>query len=69
MKAAGGEGIAVTGIMFWDGPEDGIATYNYKEEEDWTKSVAECCLLDVIPLVKYFFIFWHTLMNQIGFFV
>ncbi|XP_076116641.1 uncharacterized protein LOC143084119 [Mytilus galloprovincialis] len=49
VKAAGGEGIGVTGIMLWDGPEDGIATYDYKEEADWSQSVAQCCLLDIIP--------------------
>jgi hypothetical protein len=37
--------------MLWDGPEDGIATYNYQEEEDWSKTVAQCCLLDTIPQV------------------
>lgn len=51
MKAGGGEGIAVTGIMLWDGPEDGIAPYNYQEEQDWTESVAQCCLLPNIPAV------------------
>ena len=25
--------------------------YNYKEEEDWSKTVAQCCLLDTIPQV------------------
>lgn len=58
VKAAGGEGIGVTGIMLWDGPEDGIATYDYKEEADWTESVAQCCLLDIIPKVSHYICLW-----------
>ncbi|KAL5015119.1 hypothetical protein ScPMuIL_009389 [Solemya velum] len=43
VKAAGGEGKAVTGIMFWDGPEDGIAVYNHVPEADWTADLCACC--------------------------
>ncbi|KAL5014713.1 hypothetical protein ScPMuIL_008983 [Solemya velum] len=43
VKAAGGEGKAVTGIMFWDGPEDGIAVYNHVPEADWTDDLCACC--------------------------
>ncbi|CAC5409205.1 unnamed protein product [Mytilus coruscus] len=49
VKAAGGEGIPVTGIMLWDGPVDGIATYDYLTEEDWTLNICDCCLEDPVP--------------------
>ncbi|VDI54125.1 Hypothetical predicted protein [Mytilus galloprovincialis] len=49
VKAAGGEGIPVTGIMLWDGPEDGIATYDYITEEDWTLNICDCCQEDPVP--------------------
>ena len=51
IKAAEGEGVAVTGVMLWDGPIDGIATYDYITEEDWTKNICDCCLEDPIPEV------------------
>jgi hypothetical protein len=34
--------FAVTGVMLWDGPIDGIATYDYITEEDWTKNICDC---------------------------
>ncbi|KAL5015141.1 hypothetical protein ScPMuIL_009411 [Solemya velum] len=48
VKAAGGQGKAVTGIMFWDGPEDGIAVFNYLSEDDWTADLCACCT-DQLP--------------------
>lgn len=51
IKAADGEGVAVTGVMLWDGPIDGIATYDYITEQDWTKNICDCCLEDPIPEV------------------
>ncbi|VDI27589.1 Hypothetical predicted protein, partial [Mytilus galloprovincialis] len=49
VKAADGEGIAVTGIMLWDGPEEEIATYDYLDTEDWTQSICDCCLQNPVP--------------------
>lgn len=46
VKAASGGGIPVTGIMLWDGPEDGIASYNYITEDDWTLYICDCCQED-----------------------
>ena len=37
--------------MLWDGPIDGIATYDYITEEDCTKNICDCCLEDPIPEV------------------
>ena len=51
IKAADGEGVAVTGVMLWDGPIDGIATYDYITEQDWTKNICDCCLEVPIPEV------------------
>ncbi|VDI50948.1 Hypothetical predicted protein, partial [Mytilus galloprovincialis] len=48
IKAANGKGIPVTGIMLWDGPEDGIATYDYITEDDWTLHLCDCCLEDPV---------------------
>ena len=53
IKAADGDGIAVTGVMLWDGPADGISTYDYTEEEDWTQTICDCCLENPIPLVSW----------------
>lgn len=49
----------MTGFMFWDGPANGINTYDYSEDEDWTVNLCQCCLKDVIQEVckidhKYF---------------
>lgn len=51
IKAAGGDGLAITGVMFWDGPEDEIATFTYEEDYDWAAHVCECCLMDPVPIV------------------
>ncbi|XP_071123199.1 uncharacterized protein [Mytilus edulis] len=50
IKAAGGDGLAITGVMFWDGPEDEIATFTYEEDYDWAAHVCECCLMDPVPI-------------------
>ncbi|VDI73733.1 Hypothetical predicted protein, partial [Mytilus galloprovincialis] len=50
VKPAHGHGIAVTEILFWDGMDTSIATYEYEEPVDWASSVCQCCLLDPIPL-------------------
>lgn len=56
VKAASGGGIPVTGIMLWDGPEDGIASYNYITEDDWTLYICDCCQEDPAAEVwNYFF--------------
>ncbi|XP_076087285.1 uncharacterized protein LOC143057777 [Mytilus galloprovincialis] len=49
VKPAKGNGIAVTEILFWDGPETNIASYEYEEDVDWASSVCQCCLLDPVP--------------------
>jgi len=59
IKAAHGGGVGITGFMFWDGPANGINTYDYTEDEDWTVNICQCCLMDVILEVckiyhKYF---------------
>lgn len=50
MKAACGEGKAVTGITLWDGPDDGIAVFNYIPEKDWTMDVCAGCLEDPVTV-------------------
>ncbi|CAC5412724.1 unnamed protein product [Mytilus coruscus] len=50
VKPANGHGIAVTEILFWDGQDTSIATYEYEEPFNWASSVCQCCLLDPIPL-------------------
>ena len=52
VKAAGGGGIAVTGIMIWDGPKDKIATYDYITVEDWTQNICDCCLEEPVTEVQ-----------------
>ncbi|XP_052081237.1 uncharacterized protein LOC127719261 [Mytilus californianus] len=50
VKPANGHGIAVTEILFWDGQDTSIATFQYEEPVDWASSVCQCCLLKPIPL-------------------
>ncbi|XP_076085497.1 uncharacterized protein LOC143056293 [Mytilus galloprovincialis] len=49
IQAASGEGYAVTEVMLWEGPVDGIATYNHYRESDWTQEVCSCCFITPIP--------------------
>ncbi|OPL32756.1 hypothetical protein AM593_07099, partial [Mytilus galloprovincialis] len=49
VKPAKGHGIAVTEILFWDGPDTSIATYEYEEEVDWSLTVCQCCLIEPVP--------------------
>ncbi|VDI67222.1 Hypothetical predicted protein [Mytilus galloprovincialis] len=49
VKPAKGHGIAVTEILFWDGPDTDIATYEYEEDIDWASTVCQCCLLNPVP--------------------
>ena len=51
MKPAKGHGIAVTEILFWDGPDTVITTYEYKEDIDWASNVCQCCLIEPVPEV------------------
>ncbi|CAG2247498.1 unnamed protein product [Mytilus edulis] len=43
IKPAHGHGIAVTEILFWDGLDTSIATYEYEEPVDWASSDCEYC--------------------------
>lgn len=62
VKAASGEGIPVTGIMLWDGPADGIASYNYITEDDWTLYICDCCQED--PAAEVWTIFlWQIYIH------
>ncbi|KAL3873866.1 hypothetical protein ACJMK2_036950, partial [Sinanodonta woodiana] len=45
VKAADGDGKAVTGITFWDGPEGQLAPFDYTAPEA-TDSVCDCCFDD-----------------------
>lgn len=49
LQAAGQDGEAVTEILFWDGQEEGIATYNYQPEAEFVN--CDCCYVDPIPQV------------------
>ncbi|VDI71255.1 Hypothetical predicted protein, partial [Mytilus galloprovincialis] len=49
VKPAKGHGIAVTEILFWDGPDTVITTYEYKEDIDWASNVCQCCLIEPVP--------------------
>ncbi|VDI16055.1 Hypothetical predicted protein [Mytilus galloprovincialis] len=49
IQAASGDGHAVTEVMLWEGPVDGIATYNHYRESDWTQEVCSCCFITPIP--------------------
>lgn len=44
----------MTEILFWDGPENGIATYKYEVEKEFENCV--CCFTNPIPAVS------HTIM-------
>lgn len=39
----------MTEILFWDGPEKGIATYKYQTEAEFVN--CDCCFVDPIPRV------------------
>ncbi|KAJ8321023.1 hypothetical protein KUTeg_002610 [Tegillarca granosa] len=43
------DGHAVTEILFWDGHDNNIATYNHVQESDWTKEICQCCFNDPVP--------------------
>ena len=43
IKAADGNGVAVTGVMFVNGPLGKLQTYDYIEEPDWTVGLCSCC--------------------------
>lgn len=40
----------MTEILFWDGPENGIATYKYEVEKEFENCV--CCFTNPIPAVS-----------------
>lgn len=50
LQAAGQDGEAVTEILFWDGPEKGIATYKYQPEAEFVN--CDCCFVDPVPQVS-----------------
>lgn len=54
----------MTGITFWDGPDDGIAPYDYITEEDWTQNICDCCLDVPIPQVFIFTTLFTHLYNH-----
>ena len=49
LRAANQNGEAVTEVLFWDGPERGIATYKYEVEKDFEN--CGCCFTNPIPKV------------------
>ena len=49
LRAANQNGEAVTEVLFWDGPERGIATYKYEVEKEFENCV--CCFTNPIPKV------------------
>lgn len=55
LQAAGQDGEAVTEILFWDGPEEGIATYKYQQEAEFVS--CDCCYVDPIPQVCVWWMF------------
>lgn len=50
LQAAGQDGEAVTEILFWDGPEEGISTYKYQPEAEFVN--CGCCYVEPIPQVN-----------------
>ena len=44
IKAAGGNGLAVTEVLLLDASIDNFHTFNYKQEADWTIGLCACCL-------------------------
>lgn len=51
IQAADQLGEAVTEVLFWDGPETGIATYKYEVAKDFVN--CECCFDNPIPQVSF----------------
>ncbi|KAK3101942.1 hypothetical protein FSP39_007535 [Pinctada imbricata] len=47
IKCANGSGNAVTGVMFWDGPESSISPYKYQRDIEFPN--CQCCLK--LPIV------------------
>ncbi|XP_046574117.1 uncharacterized protein LOC124282192 [Haliotis rubra] len=46
IRAAAGDGQAVTSVLFWDGPDDYILEYDYTPVPDWTESICACCRVE-----------------------
>lgn len=42
----------MTEVLFWDGPESGIATYKYEEEKEFQNCI--CCFTSPIPEVRVY---------------
>ncbi|KAK3609657.1 hypothetical protein CHS0354_035942 [Potamilus streckersoni] len=53
VKAADGDGMAVTGIMFYDSAEEGIGIYDYMSVQDWAIGVCSCCYENPVPVECY----------------
>ena len=49
IKAADGDGRAVTGVTFWDSDDD-FHLYNHIPPPDWTQGQCACCYVD--PVVR-----------------
>ncbi|XP_046562952.1 uncharacterized protein LOC124271845 [Haliotis rubra] len=48
IRAAAGDGQAVTTVLFWDGPDDYILDYDYTPSPDWTESICACCRVEPV---------------------
>lgn len=54
IKVTDSDGHGVTEVLFWDGPRDGISTYDYKPEPDFSEGLCSCCLIDPPSVVMIF---------------
>ena len=53
VRAAGGNGLAVTEVMFLDATLDDFQTFSYEEDPDWTDGLCSCCLeAPVVRLIQ-----------------
>ena len=51
LKAADQNGEAVTEMLFWDGPDTGLASYKDPGESVVFENCG-CCFADLIPMVR-----------------
>lgn len=66
IKAAKGNGMAITEIMFLDAPMDSFQTYNYEEEQDLSDDQCSCCLEEPVVCVSHFLRDRHKTYNVEG---
>ncbi|XP_048258679.1 uncharacterized protein LOC124137747 [Haliotis rufescens] len=48
IRAAAGDGQAVTSVLFWDGPDDYILDFDYTPRPIWPEPACACCRVDPV---------------------